>query len=404
MRDQNSLPSEYPESWDSGTYQTGASKPNKGQSATITVLLITTIFLGGIASALGLMNIRLLRQLVQQQSPVLPVAVDATGPAVSNFIRGNSDIAPKIPEGGRLELNMGGTAAALSADALQESARSTVATVTVTTNQGQEHTGPALILSSDGYLLTNAHLTENAASITVTFPDGTVQQAGLAGSDAYSDLSVLYVQTQGLTAAAFADPVFHFPLEDSAYVLQSGDTLLPGALLGGDMTRADGGMQALGVGDDVLVLYLTSFDADAGAVFDGCGNVIGFLCRPLWQEEKGRMLPTSQLMDIATQLVEQGAVSGRPCLGLQAEELSNFCRQYWVLDSGLEVTSVTEGSAAQENGLLSGDILLTLNGTALTTRQQLFEALLNAESGSVTLEVFRAGQQFTVTLPVTQTP
>lgn len=405
MRDQNSISNQYPENWDDGTYQTGATPDRKGQSGLITGLLIATIFLGGIASALGVMNIRLLQQLGQQNDPVLPVAVDASGGPADNFLRENPNAVPQIPENRGLELKTGTSSPVLSREALLEEASGCVASVTVLTRQGQELTGPALILSADGYLLTNAHLTGNASSVVVRLPGGEVLQAAVVGSDDYSDLAVLYVQAQDLTAATFENIGLNYAMEKESYVLDEADGLGAGSLLAGDLTRADGGVRMLAVGADKLVLELTSFAADAGPVFNARGQVRGFLCRPFGGEETGWMLSASQLMDIATQLTETGRVSGRPCLGLQADELSNFCRQYWSLDHGLEVTSVTEGSAAQENSLLEGDILLCLNGTALSTRQQLFTALLEAAPGdNVILEVFRAGQIFTVTLPVTENP
>ena len=86
-------------------------------------------------------------------------------------------------------------------------------------------------------------------------------------------------------------------------------------------------------------------------------------------------------------------------------ELSNFCRQYWNLDTGLEIEDLPADSAAQTYGLLSGDILLKLNGTVLTDCDLYHTLLLQlSENSSATLEVFRAGKIFTVTLPVGGNP
>jgi serine protease Do len=109
-------------------------------------------------------------------------------------------------------------------------------------------------------------------------------------------------------------------------------------------------------------------------------------------------------MTIAYGLVEQGAVSGRPGLGVKVQTLSTFCREYWDLTYGLEILSLETGGAAEKAGLLEGDILLSLEGEALTQLQQLHEALLLAQPGQeMTMEVFRAGKIFTVTLPVVKT-
>ena len=155
----------------------------------------------------------------------------------------------------------------------------------------------------------------------------------------------------------------------------------------------------------VLVESIYGIDEDnittvTYAAFDGSGNVQGFLCQPLGTEEiAGLMLPTTQLMDIATQIVEKGYVTGRPYLGLQVQKMSNFCRQYWGLEYGLEVVD------AQANGLLAGDILLKADGQTLDSCHQLHRLLLATQLGdTVTLEIFRAGQRFTITLPVNQIP
>lgn len=78
MREQNPITNEYPECWDDGSYHTGPAKPQKAQSALITGLLMGVIVLGGIASALGVMNVRLLKELTQQQSAVLPLSMNAS--------------------------------------------------------------------------------------------------------------------------------------------------------------------------------------------------------------------------------------------------------------------------------------------------------------------------------------
>lgn len=394
MREPNNIPNEYGESWDDGTYQTGATAQGKRQSGLITGLLIATIFLGGIASALGVMNVRLLQQLGQQKDPVLPVSVEGPGQPAENFLRENQNSVPKIPENGSLNLKTGNSSSVLSQKAIEDRISASVAVVSVLDGQGVELTGQALIISTDGYLLTNAHLTSNASAITVGMPGGEVLQAALVGRDDYADLAVLYVQAEGLTPAEFsADTLMMAP----GYVPQGQGNLAMGSLLSRERN--------IPVGGDTIILYKTDLSVDHGPVFNERGQVRGFLCRPFGGEEGGWMLSASQVMNIATQLAEKGSVSGRPCLGLQVKDLSNFCRQYWKLDSGLEIAALLPEGAAQEQGLLSGDILLKLNGVAMSHRSRLFEILQSLPVGqSVTLEVFRAGQVFTVTLPVTQNP
>lgn len=393
MRDQNNLPNEYPESWDDGTYQTGATSEGKRQSALITALLIATIFLGSIASALGVMNIRLLRQLGQQNDPVLPVAVDGGSENADYFLQDRLKNSPNLPEDPDLQLQLGTASAALSPEELGQTLQKCVASVTVLTTQGEEHTGQALILSADGFLLTNAHLTANATSVTVQLPDGQVLPATVAGADAYADLAVLYVQAQSLQAATFESVTFY----EEAYILLETKDLTACNVLAKVWTQT--------CGADTLVLERTDFASSAGPVFNSRGQVRGFLCRPVGCEEAGWMLSARQLMEIATQLAEKGQVSGRPGWGIPVRELSNFCRQYWNLETGLEIENLPVDGYLETYGLLSGDILLKLNGQLLTDCDLYHALLLQLPAdGSATLEVFRAGNIFTVTLPVGGNP
>ena len=335
--------------WDSGTYQTGATEAAKAQSGLITGLLIAVIFLGGLASALGLMNVRLISQLMKEKEEVLPVSVDATEGISSNMFEANKEQAPKVPDGAKLQLQMGPKGQQPIDPA------TVIAQVTVIDNQGQSKTDAALILSADGYLLTNAYLTDSALSITAQLPDGSTVPAALVACDPYSDLAVVYIGIQGLTPVTFSD-------------------------------------------DPIITTGNLPIYGDTGFVFEDDGRVKGMLCLNMKTKIKDVMY-SQQLMDIGKQLVEKGCVSGRPGLGLQVRAMSNFCREYWDLSYGVEITET------EINKLLAGDILLSINGQQITTCHQVHHALMDKEIGQqVTLEIFRAGKTFALTLPVIENP
>ena len=393
MREQNNITNEYEEIWDTGTYQTGASKPKKGQSVLIMVLMVSVIFLGGLASALGLMNIRLLRQLVQQQNAVLPVSVDSATEGADSFLRENQSGIPLLPSQREIVFTVAEKAARLTEAEILEKMSSSVLTITAQLSQNKQQMGPALVLSSDGYLLTNAHLIENARSITVLLPDGQETRGIVVAVDAYADLAVLYVAFQGLTPAEFA-PEQQLPSgEEAIYTSLHHDSLSAGEIFSQSLTLEVGG------GD--IVLRETDLSTDHGPVYDDYGRVVGFLSRYFGTTDSGFLLSAQQVMDIAGQLVEKGSVSGRPSLGLEVAQLPSFYRQYWKLEQGLEIVELL-----QENEiLLEGDIILSINGTPLEGLQPYFAVLLAAREGQMMeLEVFRAGQKFVMQLPVGQIP
>ena len=393
MRDQNNMTTEYPETWDTGTYQTGASQPNKGQSTVITVLMVAVIFLGGLASALGLMNIRLLQQLVRQQNAVLPISVETGTSPAENFLRENQDGICLLPAQRELSLMVAEKGAVLTTEQILEKMSPSVLTITAQLSQNKQQTGPALVLSSDGYLLTNAHLIENAKSIAVLMPDGQQIRGIVVAVDAYADLAVLYVGVQGLTPAEFAADVDLPAVGAPVYTSLHHDSLSSGDIFPETKT--------LTLGQGNILLQETDLSTDHGPVYDDYGRVIGFLSRYFGTTDNGFLLSAQQVMDIARQLVQRGAVSGRPSLGVEVGQLTGFYRQYWNLDHGLEIVNLLQESEI----LLAGDIILSIDGTPLEGVQPFYAAILSAQEGQMMeIEVFRAGQKFVMQLPVSRIP
>lgn len=381
--------------WDDGTYQTGATPPNKGQSTAITALLIAVIFLGGLASALGLMNIRLISELTrQQQNAALPIATDGTQGMVEDFFRDEQVHLPTLPEATDLYLQVAPAEQSLSSKEILNSNRQCVLTMTVQTSQNQSRTGPAVVISANGYLLTNAHLTENASQIMVQLPNGEQLRAAVVGVDAYSDLAVLYVGMQGMQSVVFAQETEEFSAGDTAYALVQYNVISQGNVLSGSRQFV--------VGGDTVTLQKTDIDGDHGPVFNSCGQLNGFMCRYFGEDGGSLMLGSRQVMKIVAALVQQGGVQGRPTVHVDVMQLSNFSRQYWNLSGGLQITGVAAGSAA-EAALLQGDIILSADGVEMNTCQQFFD-LLRSGKERITLEVFRAGLVYHVTLPVEKIP
>ena len=106
-------------------------------------------------------------------------------------------------------------------------------------------------------------------------------------------------------------------------------------------------------------------------------------------------ITAQEMMTVATQLVENHCVSGRPFLGLQVQAVSDFARRYWGLEYGAQIIWT------EQPQLMEGDILLAVNGQPLQTCHQLHQMLLTiTPAAAVELTIFRTGQTFTVHLPV----
>ncbi|MBQ3487253.1 MAG: PDZ domain-containing protein, partial [Clostridia bacterium] len=120
-------------------------------------------------------------------------------------------------------------------------------------------------------------------------------------------------------------------------------------------------------------------------------------------EGLGFAIPSVTVKNIVDQLIGQGYVSGRPWLGISGESLSPFYQHYYLLPAGLYITSVESGSPADLAGILPRDILLALDGTPVTSQDDLERLLLDRQTGdTVVLTLYRAGQQGRVELTLAE--
>jgi len=230
-----------------------------------------------------------------------------------------------------------------------------------------------------GYILTNAHLVEYASGITVTLQDGRNLQATLVGSDQPSDIAVLKVDPVGLTEIAFGD----------SSKVQVGDFVIAiGNPFGLHNTVTFGIVSGLGRSDIGTDAYEDFIQTDAsinpgnsgGALVNLRGQLIGIdtaiLSRSSGNTGIGFAVPVNMARSIAAQIIRYGAVS-RGVLGVATYEVSpDIARVYGVENArGALVTQIVAGSAAQRAGIKVGDIITSVNGTAVDTPTDLRNAI-----------------------------
>lgn len=389
MKKQNNSKTPYPETWDSGTYQTGVTNPPKN-SPLVPVLLVAVIFLGGLASALGLINIRLL--LALQQAPEETIPVQIQGSQNNNSDNTADETAPSVPEGTISMEICGGDTDFLPKDSLEsEEILSHSAASTVAVSTDGEISVPGLVLKENGYILTYAHMVCDAQRIYVTLPDGTQHRASVVGCDMLTDLAVIYIKTNGLTCASFADP----KQGDSPKVMALSDGELTGGALCAVKPAEIGGKK-------LAVLQTSAATAqDLGSLWNYKGQVVGilspYMARYL-QAQAGDLayvIPSDLLQQIVHQLVSRGYVAGRPSLGVSTEEINELYQNYWQLPNGLRITS------SFNDALQASDILISIDGTPISTRSDLYAILVSRQMGqNVEAQVYRGGQHITVTLTI----
>ena len=394
--------------WDDGVYGTGSTQPPKSHRALLALLLVIIIFLGGIATALSILNIRLFQELHRKENALtVAYAVQSQNeaeaeadPTLATYPREKTTVdLQQTPDGDSREGEM-------SLQEIYETNIPAVVSISAATGSGSS-TGTGVVLSANGYLVTNYHVIRQALAINVTLTDERELRATLVGEDPVSDLAVLRVDAEDLTPAQFGDSD-GVRVGDS--VVAIGDPL--GVELRGTMT--DGIVSAISrdVQVDGRVMNLIQTNAalnsgnSGGPLINRFGQVIGINTMKIGTfadssgvEGLGFAIPSATVKEIVNQLLSQGYVSGRPWLGIEVESYSTFYQRFYRVPKGVYVTDVQAGSPAEAADLRIGDIILAADGSAVTDMDALNTQLYtHAPGDSMTFSVYRNGRQGEVTV------
>ena len=407
------------EPWDPSIYGTGRTKPPKNHGGLIAMLLVLVIFLGGLVSVLGILNVKLFKELNNQsaQEPdtisvvtdgdihILETVPDATvqetvphHPAALELNPFPGSV-PNIPQEGGLSL--------------QQIYSDNIASVVsiLCKVPGGNATGTGVILSGEGYIVTNAHVVDDAFSISIDLTDGRSLPATLIGADAVSDLAVLHIDADNLYAAKFGDST---TLQVGDSVAAIGDPL--GHTLRGTFT--DGIVSAINrdvtIGGRTMTLIQTNAALNSGnsggPLLNCYGQVIGINTLKIGDfvdtsgvEGIGFAIPSATVKMIVDQLITQGYVSGRPTLGLKGESVSIFYQRYYMMPSGIFITELNPDSDAAKKGIQTDDILTSINGTHIHSMDDLNTVLYGCQVGdTVDVTIYRAGRQYRVYLTLAE--
>ncbi len=268
-------------------------------------------------------------------------------------------------------------------------------------------TGTGVVLSADGYILTNYHVIEDAyesgASIQVITYDEESYEAEIVGVETDSDIAILRIDAGTLTPAVLGN-------SDEMCVGQTIYTV--GNPLGElTYTMTSGIISALdrSVTTDVNVT-VNMFQIDAavnngnsgGPVYNVYGQVIGIVTAKYSQygiEGLGFAIPINDACAIANDLVDKGYVSGKAYLGLKMTNVSAGVARYYGMVQGVYVYEVEEGSCAEKAGFRVGDIITAIDGVQVTVSTDLVQQIKNYRAGdSAALTVYRGQEYITVTV------
>lgn len=304
-----------------------------------------------------------------------------------------------------------GSTNGLSADALSISQIASivspsvveVTTETISTNPFfpqyvQDGAGSGVIITEDGYIITNAHVISGASQIKVRTSDKTEYEAELIGSDSKSDIAVLKIEAAGLTPAVVGNSD---NLVVGEFTLAVGN---PMGTLGGTVTN--GIISALNRDITVQGQTMNLLQTNAavspgnsgGGLFNEKGELIGIVNAKSAEEGAeglGFAIPVNTAMEVAQSLIDNGYVTGRPALGIQVLAVSDWQMmvQYGVSQPGVYIIDVTEGSCADKAGLKAGDLFVSIDGNSVTGTVDVTSALdSHAVGDTLEIQVAREGK------------
>lgn len=261
--------------------------------------------------------------------------------------------------------------------------------------------GSGVIVSPDGYVLTNHHVVAKASEITVTLPDKREFSGKVAGTDPQTDLAVLKIDGNDLPFVPWGD----------SSTLRVGDYVLAvGNPFGLNSTVTLGIVSALGRGGMGITQYEDFIQTDAainpgnsgGALVNTSGELVGINTAIFSQsggyQGVGFAVPTRLAKPVYTSLVKSGAVV-RGFLGVGIQEVTQDLAQSFHLNgtSGALVTNVVEGSPADQAGIRRGDVIVEYQGHEVQDPRSLQQHVIGTEVGtSVTMTLMRDGERKSV--------
>ena len=272
--------------------------------------------------------------------------------------------------------------------------------------------GSGIIMSADGYIITNAHVVNGADGITVILDNGETYAAVLVGIDIKTDLAVLKIEAQNLTYAEFGNSDQLQVGERVVAIGNPGGQQFAGSTTQGIISALDRTVQTQ-IDDTIVSMECIQTDAainpgnSGGALINKFGQVIGINSSKFVAEGYegiGFAIPINDAKPIIDDLIAHGRVTGRVAIGFSGIEVTQALAQYNNVPMGLFVSSIQEGSDLITKGVAAGDIITQINGEDVTTFDQVQTLLEDKKPGdTITMTVYRqsslgsgTGQTFTV--------
>lgn len=392
-------------------------KPKKSRGGLIALLIVLSLIVGSALGALVIAPFIGGMQLAQQGGMALLPQTSASAASPDS-----AALTTESPQIGGADPNIDAQAANPIVQIAKEVSPSIVG-VAVSVNQpvlgeqgvSQEESGygTGIIVTDNGYIVTNNHVVENSDSVMITLFDGAQYPASVVGTDKTTDLAVIKIDATGLTPAALGDSD---ALEVGEVVVAIGNPLgekLAGSVTSGIVSALHREISTNGFSQQYIQTDAAINPGNSGgALVNMKGQVIGintlktYLAGyddygvPIGTEGIGFAIPINNARPIVEQLITTGSVQ-RPGIGISC--LVDETNQYNAAGApaGVTIAEVTADGPAAGAGLQAGDIITRIDGTSVDTVEALTTALQSHAVGDkVELTVWRSGQEYKASVTI----
>lgn len=269
-----------------------------------------------------------------------------------------------------------------------------------------EGAGSGVIITEDGYIVTNNHVIEGASNIMVTTADGKEYDAELVGTDSITDVAVIKIDADGLTAATYGNSD-QLAVGDMAVAIGNPLGELGGTVTAGIISALD---RELSIDGKTMTLLQTDSSINpgnsGGGLFNSDGQLIGIVVAKSSGsdvEGLGFAIPINKAADSAQQIMDKGYVSGQPSTGMAYTESSAQSSIDMLLNGGQGGGSVyiaaVEGDNAKAAGFREGDMVYAVDDTRITSFDELSSIVTAHKVGDkLTYTIVRGDQTLDIEL------
>ena len=266
-----------------------------------------------------------------------------------------------------------------------------------------EGAGSGVIITNDGYIISNNHVIEGASKITVTTIDEEEYDASIVGTDTITDVAVLKIDAGNLTPATYGNSD-QLSVGDLAVAIGNPLGELGGTVTAGIISALD---RQLSIDGKTMTLLQTDSSINpgnsGGGLFNGDGQLIGIVVAKSSGsdvEGLGFAIPINTAKDIVDELIQNGYVSGRPSIGITGQNVESADGKV----SGVQVYSIDSRAKAASEGLQVGDVITAVDGTPTPDMDKVNELKQDKKAGDkLTLSVYRISTGKTLNITITLT-